>query len=392
MQVSLRPLSPAPVRASRPGEAEAPAVATSPPRAPRQSTRAERLSHWARNLQSSTLANLRFGSAAFAGQMVGMVVGAAIFTPLALSMGNPYVLTGGTALVGGAVAMGGYFVEKLRSGSESTRGAGSTVADAALGAGTALKAMPRFLYPSLMGATGADRQLIMEALDRLPMGSVTSTSSIQVIPGLENTGALGICHPLFSQNRILLDRAALGWFPGFNHELVSHEVGHARDFARGYGPFGAHSLPGPFGSAPFVTEYAQTNRFEDFAETHAHYHMEREALARATPEKFQIMDQLHRQGLTERFTEQPAVRDAGRSVGQALERVPYLREGLELAAALVGPLQVNRGAAALEEGLRRGDPDKKFQGKMTLATGALLMNPGWAPAGLAVTMAQVALA
>ncbi|MCE7874709.1 hypothetical protein DYH09_30670 [bacterium CPR1] len=381
-----------PVRSAR----RAPALAAPPlasahtrPVAPRPvDARAERIEHWLRGVQEGTLANLRGAASAYAGQMVGMAVGAVLFAPAAVATGNVFVFFGGASLLGCAGAYAGYQIDRKQAQRQSGP---DRLTGAALAAGTAVQALPKFAYPSLLGASTADRAVIMGALDKMPMGSVTSLSHVQVLSDLTNTGASGMALPAFSQNGVLLDRESLHYW-GWGEELVAHEVGHTRDFDRvGYGVFGGHSLLGPFGRAPYITSYAGTNRLEDFAETHALYHTgQRSSMEARTPAKLQAMEALHQQGLGERFAERPEVRQAGRDLGRALEAVPYLRQGLELAGGLVAPIQVRRGARKLEDGFLRGDEAQKFHGKMNLASGLMILAPA-GPVGALITSATHAV-
>lgn len=356
------------------------------PRPLRADARSERIEHWLRDVYQGTLSGVRGASSAYAGQMVGMAVGAAVAAPLAVATGNVFVFFGGSALLGCAGAYAAYRWDRKHPGTSR-----SGLLDGALLAGAGAQAVPRFVYPSLMGASAADRSVILGSLDQLPMGSVTSLSSVRVLPGLDHAQVSGMALPGFSQNSIYLDRESLhSW--NFGHELVSHEVGHCRDFENvRAGVFGAHSLHRPFGHAPFVTWYARTDMFEDFAETHAQYHAgNRAALEAATPAKFHALEQLQRPGLGEQWASRPEVREAGRQVGAALEAVPYLRQGLELAAGLVAPVQMRRGAARLEAGFLSGDASQKFQGKMALASG-LMMLGGAGPLGAVLTGATSAV-
>lgn len=360
-------------------EARAPQVRLAPE--PQRDPRAERIEHWLRGVQEKTLWGLRSASSAYAGQMVGMAVGAALSAPLAVATGNVFVFFGGSALLGCAGAFTAYRWDR--------KNAEKPVAESPLlEAGMALKAVPDFIYPSIAGATTADRAVIMETLDRLPMGSVTSVSSIGVLPGLENANVSGVALPAFSQNQIYVDRSSLHSWGNWGRELVAHEVGHARDFERtGLGVFGARSLLGPFGREPFVSWYAGSNRLEDFAETHAVYHTgDRAVLQAVNPGKFAELERLQRPGLGEEWASQPGVRNAGRELGGALETVPYLRQALELAGGLIAPLQLRRGARKLEAGFLQGDDAQKFQGKMALASGLMLLSPA-GPAGALLTSA-----
>lgn len=332
---------------------------------------------------------MRGAASAYAGQMAGMAVGAALFAPAAVATGNVFVFFGGASVLGCLGAYAGYRLDHHASQREAPRS--DRLTGAVLAAGTAIQAVPRFTYPTLLGANAADRAVIMGALDKMPMGSVTSLSHMQVLSDLTSTGASGMALPAFSQNGVLLDRESLHYW-GWGGELVAHEVGHTRDFDRvGYGVFGGHSLLGPFGKGPYITSYAGTNRLEDFAETHALYHTgQRASLEARTPAKFQAMEALHQQGLAERLSERPEVRQAGRDLGRALEAVPYLRQGLELAGALVAPVQVRRGARKLEDGFLRGDEAQKFHGKMSLASGLMVLAPA-GPVGALLTTATHAV-
>ncbi|MEW6284463.1 MAG: hypothetical protein AB1758_37965, partial [Candidatus Eremiobacterota bacterium] len=111
-------------------------------------------------------------------------------------------------------------------------------------------------------------------------------------------------------------------------------------------------------------------------------------LAAATPAKFHAMEELHRPGLGEAWAERPAVREAGRELGRAIESVPYLRQALELAGGLVAPVQVRRGARRLEDGFLCGDERQKFHGKMSLASGLMMLGPVGPVAALAAAAAH----
>ncbi|MEW6283158.1 MAG: hypothetical protein AB1758_31395, partial [Candidatus Eremiobacterota bacterium] len=194
----------------------APRPAKAPARAPRRKQvydRSDRITHWLRGLQERSLANLRGAAAAYAGQMVGMAVGAALFAPLSVATGNVFVFFGGSTLLGCGAALGAYRWDRRQAQRMAGHGG---LPEAALGAGMVAQAVPKFAYPSLLGATAADRALVVEALDRMPMGSVTSLSTVHVVPGLDRAGVGGVAYPAFSQNLILLDRDSLHWGWGFH--------------------------------------------------------------------------------------------------------------------------------------------------------------------------------
>lgn len=362
--------------------------------------RADRIAHFLKGAGASSLQHLRFLSSVVGGELVGMAVGAAVFTPLALSTGNLYVMTGGAALTGAAGSLVGYWLENRRKGVEvetgpKFAGGGPTAkfapTDAALAAGTALASMPRVLYPTISGATAAETKMIHEALDALPLHDATSVSTIDVVNGLSEHGVAGVAHSVFSHSRILLDKAEMA-IPGWNQEVVTHEVGHTVDMREGLGPIASASSRGGFGKPPFVSDYAGTNRMEDFAESYVRYRNDPEALRRFADSKHEVIDRVSQPSLAERLADRPAVREVSKDVAQAIGKVPYLRTALELGVGLLGPIQVHRGAEQLEKGFAEGDDTKKFQGKLTLAQGALLMIPGGAPMALGAAAAHLVLA
>lgn len=389
--------------AQAPAQAPAPVVdAVAPARASAAPDRAERISHFLKGAGASSLQHLRFLSSVIGGELVGMAVGAAVFTPLALSTGNLYVMTGGAALTGAAGSLVGYWLENRRKGVEvesAAQYAGGAEAkatpkfsgtDAALAAGTALSAMPRVLYPTISGATAAEKQMIQEALDALPLKDATSVATIDVVNGLQDQGVAGVAHSVFTHSRILLDRAEMA-IGGWNKEVVTHEVGHTVDMREGLGPIMSASSRGGFGKPPFVSDYATTNRMEDFAESYVRYRNDPEALRRFADSKHEVIDRITQPSLGERLVDRPEVREASKNVSDAIGKVPHLRTALELAVGLLGPVQVHRGAEQLEKGFAEGDDNKKFQGKLTLAQGALLMIPGAAPMALGAAAAHLLL-
>lgn len=389
--------------------ARAPRPAAAPPvPEPRDSVssapgRPERLSHFLREASRSSLQHLRFLSSVVAGELIGMAAGAAIFTPVALHAGNLMFMTGGAALTGAAGALAGYFVENSRKGAEAAPPAeprpGASAApsaavsgtDALLAAGAALRAMPRFVYPTITGATATEKQVISEALDALPLKDATAVSTIGVVEGMGAQGIAGVAHSVLTHSRILLERSELA-IPGWNKEVTTHEVGHTVDMREGIGPLLSASSRGGFGRPPFVSDYASTNRMEDFAESYVRYRTDPTGLKDFSAGKHEVIDRISQPGLGERLVDRPAVREAGRRIGDALGKVPHLRTALELAGGLLAPLQVHRGAEQLEQGYAENDATRKFQGKLTLAQGALLLVPGGAPLAVGAAAAHLVLA
>jgi hypothetical protein len=88
-----------------------------------------------------------------------------------------------------------------------------------------------------------------------------------------------------------------------------------------------------------------------------------------------------------RSADTPKVREAGKRIGEALGRVPGLRDGLELAGSLIAPVQIYRGTGDLLKGLETDDGELKLKGKFNLATGLFLTLPGASPLALVSSVA-----
>lgn len=351
------------------------------------SAQAERISAYVEQKKLDGAQALKQVSGLMAGQLTGMTLGSMLFAPLAFKMGNLYIATGGAALTGAAFALG---ASKLadKDFSKFTEGAAANV----YGVGGALaNSLPKIAYPTLVGATAAQKEVFYGALDNLPLGGVTSAPTIDVVKGLEDVGASGLATPLFSHNRIFLDVDQMNISDGWAAEVTTHEIGHTYDFSKGVGPILSRNFRGGgFGKEPFISDYANTNRMEDYAESYAHYHLEPERLQNVAPEKFAALENSQAPGLVDEALDRPGVRKAGRQIGEAFEAAPRARNLLSLGASLVGPFQLYRGAAAYEKGVEGNDPSSRINGKMNMAAGAALLGPGTAPLSLLVSAGQIA--
>ncbi|MHB2017267.1 MAG: hypothetical protein ACYCW6_10005 [Candidatus Xenobia bacterium] len=223
-----------------------------------------------------------------------------------------------------------------------------TAADVATDAMYSTQAIPSFLYPSVFG-TAAEKAAIWQTLDQLPMKDVGSISQIRMVPTIGNVPngiILGVTRPVV--NTISISRNGImevndgQWNPDLARMTLIHETGHALDYRGGIAHvlLGGDSAHGPFGKAPYVTDYAATNHSEDFAESHAFYHMDAGSIRRAEPEvkdpslqrvspaKYQAMQQEETPNWFESIVAQKPFRDSGRVIGQWSSAVPYLRPAI----------------------------------------------------------------
>lgn len=356
----------------------------------------QRVGHFVRGVTQESLQHLRYLSAANAFQKVGSTIGSLALTPLAIRMASDNApLIGGLA-IGGTVAAGalgavlGYAWLHHRDGKEQDKVKEfSKIHDTALNIGTALESLPKFVYPSVVGATDAQIETIYSALDRLPLHQATSSATMQIVPNLLDTGISGMAQPGASHVHVLFDESRIAGSHGAG--LVLHEQAHAVDYSGGFGLLGAHNWKAGFGKAPFVSDYAGSNRYEDFAESFEAYFEDPEGFKLKFPEKAAAIEEISHPDLISGAVDRPSVRRAGREIGETLGKVPYLRTGLELAGSLIAPIQTHRGASKLIEGLESGDAEQQLDGKLTLASGLFLSVPGARSMALATGIAGSAI-
>jgi hypothetical protein len=389
---------------TRPTPGPSDTVAQEPPSPPQDpeagllaGSAGDRIGHFMRGVTQESLQHLRYLSAANAFQKVGSTVGSLALTPLAIRVASDSApLIGGLA-IGGTIAAGaigaavGYAWLYRRDGQQEDKiKEFSTVTDTALTVGTALQSLPKFVYPSVVGATDAQVETIYNVLDKLPLHQATASATMQIVPGLVETGISGMSQPGDSHVHILLDESYINSEWRAEH-LINHEQAHAVDYSGGFGLLGANNWKAGFGKAPFVSNYASGNRYEDFAESFEAYQDDQVAFRQDFPAKAAAIEDLSHADPLSAAADQPGVRRAGRNIGATLGKVPYLRTGLELAGSLVAPIQTHRGASKLIEGLESGNKAQQLDGKLNLATGLFLTIPGARPFALGTGIAGNAI-
>lgn len=354
----------------------------------------QRVGHFVRGMTHESLQHVRYLAGAAAFRNVGSALGSLAITPLAIKLASENAAVVGGLAIGGTVAAGaiggllGYLwvrgADNRAEGEETKKTVLGNVVDKTLDLASATQALPKFIYPSIYGATEAQRQTIYGALDQLPLGDATASATMTVVPNLVDTGISGMAQPGASHVRILLDSSYLD-NPARARDLVFHENGHAVDYGGGFGLLGSHNWRGGFGHGHFVSDYASQNRYEDWAETYEHFH--NGSNLEAVPGKAEVIRRASEQNVLDRTFDRPKVREAGKSIGEALDKVPYLRDGVEVAASLIGPVQIYRGSGDLIKGLENDDGELKLKGKFNLASGLFLTLPGAAPLALASSLA-----
>ncbi len=266
----------------------------------------------------------------------------------------------------------------------------SYAGDRALDLGYAASALPKFIYPTVVG-TPQQEALTWQALDNLPMHEAVRPISIETVPSFkEGPNLLGVNRVAIGHIRINAGGYDMEFADQFK-ETVTHEVGHSNDYKSGMFSMLTRqhgSAHAPFGQPGFVSEYSETQPSEDFAETFKVHHtrpQELQAVNAAKAEEMRKLDQPH---FLEKLVDRPAYRETGKYIAQAFHSVPIARAGLELARQVtVANLAIMGGSEAIQ-GVVKGDWERAAGGTLLAGAGAgMAMAPTLPWLGVAATAA-----
>lgn len=256
-------------------------------------------------------------------------------------------------------------------------------------------AFPDFVYPSIHGATPTEHAQIMSTLDSLPLKHVTDTKSIAMVPEIPNPHpnyvTNGNARSLVVSNQINLSRAELTTAEKLRGTLT-HEIGHTTDFSsRPFGLFGERSSSHPYGQGPHVTDYAETNHFEDFAESYEEYHIRPENLKQKTPGKYEDMVDFNKQNFFERMVDRKEFRDTGKYLAEVIGPSRPARHVVQGAYHAASVLQLSHGVTQWIESGESKNPMAHVSGIINTAAGVLFLSGMTPLAGMAVHGAGQAL-
>jgi hypothetical protein len=258
-----------------------------------------------------------------------------------------------------------------------------------------LQAFPKFIYPSVLGATSAERAAILSTLDKLPLHHVAEISTVSVLPNIptDKPGWViyGNAKDYGLTSRIHLSRETLRT-PQMMEDTLIHEVGHTTDYSHKPWPQGpGASSRHPYGQGPHVTDYAATNEREDYAETYQEYHQRPQNLQATNAEKYRDQVASNRPTFRQRLVDREEFRQTGKLLGELLGANKPVRHVVDSALELSGAIQTLRGIEQWSTSAWNGDRLQHAQGILGTLSGALMLS-GVAPlAGVAVQAASVAL-
>lgn len=257
------------------------------------------------------------------------------------------------------------------------------------------KAFPGFVYPSIHDATPAEYQQIMETLDSLPLKHVNDVKSIRMVPEIPNPHpnyvTNGNARSLVVSNQINLSRKEL-YTPEKLRGTLTHEIGHTSDFStRPFGILPNRSSHEPYGEGPHVTNYAETNHYEDFAESYEEYHIRPENLREKTPEKYADMEEFNRQNFLERMVDRQEFRDTGKYVAEVIGPNRPARHIVQAAYHGASILQLSHGVSQWSTSRQTNDPMAHTSGILNTAASTLFLSGMTPLAGMAVQGAHHAL-
>jgi len=261
-----------------------------------------------------------------------------------------------------------------------------------------IRAFPRFIYPSLIGMTSQEREAVVSVLDSLPLKDVGAVKSITMASSLP--GGSGGAGPVPFSPFVLLSRESVGSNVEWLKEVATHEIGHAKDYETGL--FGlpklfSESSKAPWGKAPYITPYAESGpgwypaEWDDFAESFAYYHRNPEELKATCPEKFERMQELEKNGFFEGLIDNKAFRETGKLMGEIMEQLPYLQNGLALISFVGGLAQAFKGLGEMRRAEKTGDKRLKMNATMNFAAGSCFASKLFCIPGMAIEGAKAEL-
>lgn len=257
-----------------------------------------------------------------------------------------------------------------------------------------LNAFPHFIYPTITGATPAERDFILNVLDGLPLKDVNSVKSLMVVPDIPDASGLAFRHTV--TNTIHLSREQISISPEWFREVLTHEVGHTKDYTSAWFNHPStlghnHSSHAPWGEGPYVTNYSGKSHYEDYAESYAKYHVDPERLKQANAEKYALIEKHEQENFMERLVDRPEFRETGKWIGEHAFPNQGLRTGTEVFYWATGGMQALVGWDLLRKASETDNPHYHMSGVLNLTAGVLFGSQLLALAGMGVQGAHRAL-
>lgn len=257
-----------------------------------------------------------------------------------------------------------------------------------------LHAFPQFIYPTITGATPEEKAFILDVLDGLPLKDVNSVKSLTVVPSIPDASGLAYRHTV--TNTIHLSREQISISPEWFREVTTHEVGHTKDYSSAWFQHPStlghnHSSHGPWGYGPFVTKYAGTNHYEDYADSYAKYHVDPDKLKESNPYKYHLIEQQEHENFMQRLVDRPEFRETGKWIGEHAFPNQGIRTGTEVFYWATGGVQAVVGWDLLRKASESNDPHQHMSGVLSLTSGVLFGTQLLALAGMGVQGAHRAL-
>lgn len=258
----------------------------------------------------------------------------------------------------------------------------------ALDFGYTLSSLPKFIYPTVVG-TPQQEAMTWEALNNMPMHEAVRPVSIQTLPSFkEGPNLLGVNRVAIGNIRINAGGYTMENPADFKY-TVTHEVGHSNDYKSGLFSLVTRqhgSAHAPFGQPGYVSEYAQTQAPEDFAESFAEHHTNPQRLEAISPAKAEVFKKLDQPSFLEKLVDRPAYRETGKYIAQGFHSVPLARAGLEFARQITVANLAILGGSETIQGVVSNDWERAAGGLLTSAAGAsMAMAPTVPWLGVAAT-------
>ena len=250
------------------------------------------------------------------------------------------------------------------------------------------RGLPDFVYPTIVGATPAEKAVVLQTLDALPLHHAALAGTIQVRtdvhrPFRSNEFLGGYASDLGVTSYIVVGRHANQGVP----DVLRHEVGHLVDFD---GPAPGTRSERPFGHGNFHTEYAQTSHREDFADSYKDVHGDPTELHRVAPEKAAYLEESTRPTFLQKLVDRQEFRDTGKVIADLAQGNAPVRHTADVVSALSGVAQLGYGLSQWMSSPSVRAPMVHASGILGTASG-LAMLTGCPLVGLGLQGAEQAL-
>ncbi|HPZ10012.1 MAG TPA: bacteriocin class II family protein, partial [Candidatus Eremiobacteraeota bacterium] len=118
------------------------------------------------------------------------------------------------------------------------------------------------------------------------------------------------------------------------------------------------------------------------------YHEHPEDLKLKCPEKFKRIQEMEKNGFFDKLLDQKAFRETGKYMGQIMEKVPYLQNGLAMVSFISGLVQAFKGLGDMKRAEKTGDHRLAMNATMNFTAGSCFASKLFCIVGMGIEGAK----